>query len=104
MHAWLPLKHTGEQGTGYYTDSPLHLRHKSAAAAAKKPPAVLKSSSIVKGLRKPAALPAAKKQKTGRDGGARQVPPATVLVASVSLMLCPVQDFDSMHTQPVAHD
>jgi hypothetical protein len=56
---------TGDQGTGFYKDSPLHLRTKAAAPKAK--PVLLKSSSIVKGLqRKPGSLPDAKKRKTGR--------------------------------------
>lgn len=56
---------TGDQGTGFYKDNPLHLRMKAAAAKGK--PMLLKSSSIVKGLaRKPGALPDAKKRKTGR--------------------------------------
>jgi hypothetical protein len=43
----------------------LHLRTKAAKAK----PMLLKSSSLVKGLqRKPAALPDAKKRKTGMQG------------------------------------
>uniref|UniRef100_A0A383VE08 Uncharacterized protein n=1 Tax=Tetradesmus obliquus TaxID=3088 RepID=A0A383VE08_TETOB len=54
---------TGEQGTGYYKDAPLHLQHKQ-----KSKPVALKSNSIVKGLqRRTAGLPDAKRQKKEDD-------------------------------------
>jgi len=54
---------TGEQGTGYYKDAPLHLRK----IAAKGKPAMLKTnSSIIKNIpRRNVPLPDAKKRKTG---------------------------------------
>jgi hypothetical protein len=56
---------TGDKGTGYYKDDPLHLRNKGPAG--KPRPAVLKSGIIIKGLRKPTNLPDAKKRKTGSE-------------------------------------
>ncbi|KAF6258472.1 hypothetical protein COO60DRAFT_1122039 [Scenedesmus sp. NREL 46B-D3] len=54
---------TGENGTGYYKDAPLHLQHKQKAK-----PVALKSSSLVKGLqRRTAAGPDAKRQKKDDD-------------------------------------
>eukprot|EP00775_Hariotina_reticulata_P010644 gene10644-10802_t len=59
---------TGEQGTGYYKDTPLHLRK----PAAKAKPAMLKTnSSIVKNIpRRNVPLPDAKKRKTAPHGKA----------------------------------
>lgn len=57
---------TKDQGTGYYKDTPLHLRK----PAAKAKPAMLKTnSSIVKNIpRRNVPLPDAKKRKTGEAG------------------------------------
>eukprot|EP00882_Tetradesmus_deserticola_P006387 GHRQ01006717.1.p1 GENE.GHRQ01006717.1~~GHRQ01006717.1.p1 ORF type:complete len:152 (+),score=23.93 GHRQ01006717.1:781-1236(+) len=54
---------TGEQGTGYYKDAPLHQQHKQ-----KVKPVALKSNSIIKGLQRRAATgPDAKRQKKDDD-------------------------------------